>query len=427
MIRTCTLLIAALTTLSTTAQTVINEGTGTRRAALDKMVYQPAPTTMILQGDEWIGAAPTLGDISGKPMLVFTWAEWYRPSHAVAMLANRLGDEFPDLVVIGVHDDEGWEEAQTFAERRRLSFPIVRDADGSIRSELRVDQDPDVYVFDRAGQVRYADITTESVRTAVAEVAGEDSDAAANIESARAQRQADAERERRLSRGINEGVGLESVLNVPFVAPSAEEYAAAEWPERAEDPNERRRSRRGEDGPVAIQIPADGYFQGRVPNVNGRVVVMHVWHPAERYTIEDVMPLMDRVQQQYSRDVVVVGVLGRHAAVSERRRGNEELAPIFRVPINNDTIEQYVGSRRLSQYLVASEGATLPPLPGSRRRDDNPTFGSIGIISTDGILRRHEQHTEWEELRRALDTVLRVDPGVKARRAAEDAFIRAGG
>ncbi|MEO1534837.1 MAG: TlpA disulfide reductase family protein, partial [Planctomycetota bacterium] len=203
MIRTCTTFLAAVATLGAMAQTVVNEGTGDRRASLDAMIYSPAPTGMILQSDEWIGSAPTLGDISGRPMLVFTWAEWYRPSHAVAMLANRLAGEFEDLVVIGIHDDEGWDEAQTFAERRRLSFPIVRDSDGSIRKELKVDQDPDVYVFDRAGQVRYADITTESVRAAIEEVAGEDTDAAANIEMSRAESRADAERMRRLSQGIN--------------------------------------------------------------------------------------------------------------------------------------------------------------------------------------------------------------------------------
>lgn len=427
MIRTCTMLLAALSALGATAQTVVNEGTGDRRASLDAMVYNPAPTTMLLQGDEWIGAAPTLADVSGRPMLVFTWAEWYRPSHAVAMLAKRLSEEFPDLVVIGVHDDEGWEEAQTFAERRRLGFPIVRDSEGSIRAELKVDQDPDVYVFDRAGQVRYADITTESVRIAIEEVAGEDSDSAANIEASRAAAQAAAERERRLSRGINEGVALDRKLNVPFARPTPEEYAAAAWPVKQLSADERRRNRRGETGPVAIPIPTEGYFRGETPNTNGRVVVMYLWHPAARYSIDEVMPLMDRVQQQYSRDVVVIGAMVPYADESNRRR-NEEQPPIYRLPVNNDTVEQYIGSRDLSHAIIASEGGTpLPSIEGNNRRNRSATFGSIGIISTDGILRRIELYTEWEELRRALDTTLRVDPGVKARRAAEDAFIRAGG
>ncbi len=425
-IHRCTMILAATAAVGAMSQSVVNEGTGSRRAALDKMVYQPAPTALILQGAEWIGTAPTLGDISGRPMLVFTWAEWYRPSHTVAMLAKRLGEEFPDLVVVGVHADEGWDQAKTFAEQRSLGFPIVRDADGSIRKELQVDQDPDVYVFDRAGQVRYADITTESMRAAVEEVAGEDTDAASNIQAARAAGMAEAERQRRLSQGINTGVGLDTVLNVPFAKPTPEEYAAVAWPERELTDEERRRNRRDEAGPVSVQLPTTGYFRDRVPNANGRVVVMYLWHPAERYTIETVMPMMDRVQQQYARDVVVVGVMVPFAG-DDRRRRNEELPPIFNVPSNLDTVNQYVGSRELNHYLLPLEGSPLPPVDGNRRRNDTATFGSIGIISTDGVLRRIEMFSEWEQLRRALDTTLRVDPGVKARRAAEDVFIRSGG
>ncbi|MEL6498934.1 MAG: TlpA disulfide reductase family protein [Planctomycetota bacterium] len=425
MIRTFAAVVGSLAALGAAGQAVINEGTGARRAALDKMVYQPAPTRTILQKDEWIGDAPTLGDISGRPMLVFTWAEWYRPSHSVAMLAKRLGEEFPDLVVVGVHDDEGWDEAQTFAERRKLGFPVVRDTDGSIRGELKSDQDPDVYVFDRAGQVRYADITTESVRAAVQEVAGEDAAAAASVESTRAQRRADAERERRLSRGINERIDLDAGLNVPFVKPPAEEYAAVEWPTKEVSERERRRNRRGDTGPVSIAVPPSGWFNDRAPNTEGRVVVMYLWHPVARWSIDDLMVRIDDLQRTYSRDVVVVGALIPVVDTS-RRRGSEPTDPLFQLPISNETIDQYVGSRRLAHYLIPLEGSPMPSLDTRNRRDPLALIGSVGIISSDGVLRRQELFTDWDDLRRALDTTLRVDPGVKARRAAEDAFIRAG-
>ncbi|MEL7482971.1 MAG: TlpA disulfide reductase family protein [Planctomycetota bacterium] len=426
MIRTCTMFLAAVATLGATAQTVVNEGTGDRRASLDKMIYSPAPTGKILQSDEWIGDAPTLGDISGRPMLVFTWAEWYRPSHAVAMLANRLVGEFEDLVVIGVHDDEGWDEAQTFAERRRLSFPIVRDSDGSIRKELKVDQDPDVYVFDRAGQVRYADITTESVRAAIEEVAGEDTDAAANIEMSRAESRADAERMRRLSQGINEGVALDTVLNVPFVKPTAEEYAAVKWPVRELSAEERRRNRRRDDGGTASwSAPGEGWFRDRKPNTEGRVSIVYNWHPSDQFSMDGVMLELDRVQQRLRRDVVVIGVLTPLA--EDRRRRNEEPDPVRSLPITTDTIETYVGSRTLDHYLVAMPSGVSIPIAENRGRRDVTPLGSVMIVSTDGVVRRAEFATNWDELTRALDTTLRVDPGVKARRAAEDAFIRAGG
>ncbi len=428
MIRTCTYLIAALSAAACAGQGIVNEGAGTRRAALDKMIYEPAPITTILEQEEWIGQAPTLADLSGRPVLVFTWAEWYRPSQNVAMRAKQLAAEIDDLVVIGVHDVEGWEEAAVFAERRSLGFPIVRDADGSIRKALMVDQDPDVYVFDRAGQVRFADITTESLRAAVDEVAGEDTEAASSIESRLASERAAVERERRMSRGINEGVGFENVLNVPFAPPSAEEYAAVKWPERELSPNERRRnSRRNADaGPTAWAAPGEGWFRDRAPNINGRVRVVYTWHPSVRSSLDELMFRMDDVQQRYRRDVVVVGVMGP-MNTDDRRRRNEEPDPLRDLPATTDTIQTYVGNRSLSQYLVAMPGGVNIPVEDTRNRRGGVPIGAVMIVSTDGIVRRAEYASNWEELQRALDTTLRVDPGVKARRAAEDAFIRSGG
>jgi peroxiredoxin len=408
-------------------QDVINEGTGTRRAALDAMIHQPAPTTEILGVEEWIGDAPTLGDISGRPVLVFTWAEWYRPSHSVAMLANRLAGEFDDLVVIGVHDAEGWDEAATFAERRRLSFPIAHDADGSIRKLLNIDQDPDVFVFDRAGQVRYADITTESMRTAIEEVIGEDTESAANVQSRLAQQRAEAARERRRARGINEGVGFDSTLNVPFVKPSPEEYAAVKWPERSSSDDDRRRSRREDSGPTSWSVPTERWLRDRAPNAEGRVRVVYTWHPADRDSLDRLMYRMDDVQKKYGRDVVVIGAMPPVIDDSRRRR-DEDPDPLRNLPVTTDTIQAYVGNRTLSHYLLAaSNGINIPVENERRRRGDVTPTGSVMIVSTDGIVRRAEHSSNWEELQRALDTTLRVDPGVKARRAAEDEFIRAGG
>ena len=104
------------------AQDVRNEGTGNRRTALDRMVFHPAPIDVVLGASEWVGDKPSAADLSGKPVLVFTFAEWYRPSHAAAMLAKRLQAQHSDLVVIGVHDDEGWEEAVAFAQKRKPEF-----------------------------------------------------------------------------------------------------------------------------------------------------------------------------------------------------------------------------------------------------------------------------------------------------------------
>ena len=92
---------------SASAQDVRNEGAGSRRDALDRMIFKPAPTDDLLAASDWIGDKPTAASLNGKPVLVFTFAEWYRPSHTAAMLGKRLKDQHPELVIIGVHDSEG--------------------------------------------------------------------------------------------------------------------------------------------------------------------------------------------------------------------------------------------------------------------------------------------------------------------------------
>lgn len=418
-------LVACLPASVSLAQGVVNEGSGSRRESLDRMIFQPAPLADVLTGDEWIGETPTLASLSGRPILIFSWAEWYRPSHTVAMLAQRLAGEFDDLAVIGIHDAEGWDEAKTFAERRKLSFPIVHDASGSIRSALKIDQDPDVFVVDRAGQMRYADITTESIRIAVAEVAGEDTEAASGVEARLAGQRAEVERASRSSRGINKSVAFDGTLNVPFAKPTAEEYAATAWPKKDTSDEDRRRNRRGNDGPVSVPEFSEGWFRDRAPSSDGRVRVVYLWHPVYRDSMDDLMIKMDALQRRMARDVVVEGALVPVA--DQRRRSNEPEDPMRSLPIDTNTIERFIGGRQLDHYLVAASGSPLPPLDGQRTRDQLSLLGSVGVVSTDGILRRLEHFTNWDEFRRALDTTLRVDPGVKARREAEDAFIRAGG
>ncbi len=96
----------------------------------------------------------------------------------------RLLDQHADdgLVVIGVHDKEGWDEVAPFAESAAgLRSCATRTAPCET---LKVDQDPDIYVIDRVGNMRYADITTETATEAVETLLGEDQTSAADADFA---------------------------------------------------------------------------------------------------------------------------------------------------------------------------------------------------------------------------------------------------
>ncbi|MEM8758553.1 MAG: TlpA disulfide reductase family protein [Planctomycetota bacterium] len=420
-VRTLLFLASLVLAPAAAGQTIVNEGSGDRRDALDAMIFQPAPTAELLAASDWIGEKPSAASLSGKPVLVLTWAEWYRQSHAVAMLGQRLADEHASdgLVVIGVHDGEGWEEAKRFASQRRLSYPIVRDEGGAIREAMRVDQDPDIYVIDRAGNLRFADIATDSARAAVSAVVGEALDEAAGVRQRLAAEAAERDRASRLPTTISGDVDFSQLPPVGFGRPSDEVYAAAGWPEQPEDNSNRRR--RDDSGPRSLSLPGDGWFRGRVPKTEGKVVVVYNWHPSDRDTMDRLMFRMDELQRQRARDVVVVGLM---AGVAERRR-SRNTDPRDNIPVTTETIERFVGNRQIDQYLVASpSGSPIPPISTRNSRRNEALIGAIAVVSTDGIVRRAAHWTEWDDIRRALDTVLRVDPGIQARRDAEDAFIR---
>jgi len=409
------------------AQDVRNEGSGTRRAALDRMVFQPAPIDVILGASEWSGDKPSAAELSGKPVLVFTFSEWYRPSHAAAMLAKRLQAQHSDLVVIGVHDDEGWDEAVAFAEKRKLGFPIVRDTDSLIRTAFMVDQDPDAYVIDRTGNLRYADIATDSIARAVGIVAAEDSSLAANAQSNLASMRAQARADARRSGSINQDISLENLPKIPFTAPSDEVYAATNWPKIDKELLEKASSIAELTPPFAVP---DGEWLNGKPDTEGKIIVAYIWHPSDRSVVKTLMPRMENMHKQRSRDVAVMGFM--IPATDDRSRSRNQggliVDEFMDIPISLEGMKGAIGDLRLTQPLLATPGSPLPVVGETRgRRNNTDIFGRIVIVSTDGRVRRSAMWRDWGEVQQAIDHLLREDPGIKARQRAEARYIRGNG
>lgn len=407
------------------AQDVRNEGAGDRRAALDAMVFKPAPIEQVLAQGEWIGSAPTAADLSGKVVLVLTWSEWYKPSHAAAMLGQRLHDKHVSdgLVVIGVHDKEGWEGASDFAAKRKLTFPVVRDANGSVRAALKVDQDPDIYVIDRAGNLRYADITTETAQAAVEALLGEDQSGAAGAQGAQEAERARQRAEARRSGAINQSVTLENLPAIPFTKPSAEAYAGVDWPKI--DEALLREAQSIEELTPALPIP-DGEWMNGKPTIDGKVIVVYTWHPISRTIMNDLMNRMEDLHKQRGRDVAVLGVM--MPSEDQNRSGDRTglvVDPTRDVPISPEGLRFSLGNRKLTQPMIA--GGFAPPQIGRNRSNEQEALGTVYIASTDGRVRRAVHWSNWGQVQQAIDHLLRVDPGVKARREAEEMYIRGRG
>ena len=402
----------------------VREGTGARRAQLNKMELQPFDFGELTSLEEWVGEPVGESDIGGKVVLVVTWASWYpvsvRALPAAQSLAKRYGDQ--GLVVVGVHHPDGWDEAEKLVEQRRITFPVAYDQDGSFREALLVDQDPDYYIIDRAGQLRYADVDAWSVEAAVKELLGESSDHAGSLKDrmAEAKRQADVEFSK--TGGINEQADLSKLPPLPFAPPSPEAYEDAKWPKEPKDENNRYRQ---DTGPrKAVLPPPTETWAPAFPNLNGKAVVVYYWHPASwRSTRQSDM--MDLLQRRYMRDVQVIGVLtaipedtSNRDPDAQSRNDPEELNSRFNRLVKS---QEFVHAMTIDLSRNSYNSVNPEGQQGNRGLVAVPY---AGVISSDGVV-RWWGYPGTSAFDAAIEQVIKVDPGIKARQKAEEAYLKA--
>ena len=419
-----TLTLAALLALAGHAAaqqdvTILREATGDRATTLRGMELQPFDSTLWSMLDSWTnGDALDAAATEGKVVVIATWATWNQASTRVIPMLQSLKTkhEADGLLVVGVHHEQGWDKAEQTLTQRRADFLDAHDSAGKFRKAIHADQDPDFYIIDRAGQLRFADIRTESVPAAVKLLLAEDVSAAASLSDRLAAKAAEADAALRKPRAIQSGLDMRSLPEVPFLAPSPEAYARVKWPKPKEDDNSRNRN---DSGPRALPVPESGWISGVKPKTDGRAVVYYAWELDDPRSAE-IARQMERLQTQLGRDVVIVGICTGIRSADRNSR-------------NQDQIDPEVFVRRMQQFR-ASHGLTHPMIAdpgGSQFSDSNRNRGSnqdyvANVVSSDAIL-RWDGGVADPAFRAALDRVIDIDPGVQTRRAAEQAYIRARG
>ncbi len=389
---------------------VVREGSGERRTKLTAMELQPFPSTAWDSLSEWAGGKPvSSADTNGKVVLICTYSDWYQPAQRAWATARKLAATHAKegLVLIGAFHQDGWDakresEAVSSAEGKpgdkdTASIFVAHDAKGEFRKAILSDQDPDFYVIDRAGQTRFADITTESVEAAVKICLAETMDAASGIKSKLANDAANAEAEARKAGAIRSEVDLKSIPELTFVEPTADAYEKARWPKKDQDPS--RRS--DENGPKSLQLPPAGSYYKSDPKFKGRAIVVYVWSPDYRPSYEKIMPKMERLQRERGRDISVIGAMVR-IEDTNNRNAKDTTPP-------GDLIKKFIDEQGIEHSQTAyADGMWVP---------------YAVVASSNGVV-RWEGSPNSDGFRAAIEQVLMADPGVKARREAEEAYIK---
>lgn len=426
-------IVAASTTASIAQPQILREGTGERRAALDKMELTKFDHSLWSHLSDWRnGQALTGAEADGKVVVIYTWSDWYIQARRTIPLVQRLHEKYADrgLIIIGAHHEKGWDVAPAAASEAGVTFRIAHDAKSAFRDALLVDQDPDFYVIDRAGRMRYADIQTSSVEAAVEELIAETKQQAMGVpEALEALRRAGEEAAQRTGL-IRQGVDIARIPDLPFPRPSEAEYERAKWPTRWREYEQQVLQIQqpfGSERPPPIQLslpsPTEQAWFGQPLKTAGRAVVLYFWAPDIYRSYDRVQPQMDLLQKERVRDVAVIGVLTPKLIQSQTGQMTQE--QVERERREFIRLAQRARTERNYEHSIYTdpEAAVLSQVLGSLGSRQAVPVPLAVIASTDNVVRWIGPPTD-NRFMAALDRVLSEDPAVRNRRAVEAEWIR---
>lgn len=413
----------------------VREGTGDRLRELRAMELKPFDAGLWGKLSGWQSGPVTAESAAGHVVMIVTWAHWNPVASRAMPTIQRLYDAHGSegLMVVGVHHARGYEGAADAASKLGLTFPIAQDADGAFRAAIKADQDPDIYFIDRAGQVRFADARTDAAEMIVTNLLKESVADAARAQQRIDDAKAEAEREFRTVRPVDADTSLVAIPEVPFVPPTDEAYQGLTWPVSVETTRNNSSSQE-EISANRLSLRDEGWL-GQRPTLAGRVVVVYHWHPDVRASHSPFQYEIDELARKRGRDVAVIGALSAFPA-GENSNWSEKQKEEYRDPERlTKLMKEYFDARRVSHPFYADFNNSVWGNYGDQRGSGNTQFVPFAAIySSDmrlrwygyvGPLFRHsDQVAGRDAFLAALDRAIKIDPGVKARRDAEQAYLR---
>ncbi len=404
------------------------EGSGRHRETMNAMQLKPFDVGILSHLTRWSGTAVTPESIKDKVLLLVTWTSYAKASNSPAInLAQRLSKQHGDkgLIVVAIHNPKGFDSAANIAGELGLTIPYAADEMGKARAALHVDQDPDFFLVDRAGNLRFADIDTAGVERAVEITLAESADQAAAVPGAVSKSAAERQRDLMKSREVRGVVRPGQPLTVPFTPPPDESYARARWPgvitKTGVSQFDQVASRVAKEKP-AVTLPDEGWLTPR-PSATGRVTLVYQLDPLDS-EVSEIPDKMARLQDAFPRDLVVVG-----STFEKREDGSlSEEEKAERKRRNVETAREIVRQRSLNHafnvepFKIGDQGLGDIVIPLASRRH----FSIAYLVSTDGRC-RWIGNQYWDGFDTVVNDFIEADPGVRARRKAEEAAAKSAG
>ncbi|USN97964.1 MAG: redoxin domain-containing protein [Phycisphaeraceae bacterium] len=374
-------------------------GEGSRLASLAELETKPFAPDLLGKIDGWTDEPITPERLKDRVLVLLAWdndeARSVRLLPKFARYAREAGD---DVLILALHADQGWDGARERVDSGRIRCPVAHDAGGEVFKALDVDEDPNIYLVDRAANIRVADIDPRDLDKAIAQLKRETPDEARADLPSRIEHLAEV---RRLTppataggdRGgpSKPGGAKDADIRVP-----AEAYARAPWPARntgqlyATD-------LQGQRLPVPL-----GNEEWLTPKpeapLEQHVLVLDFWAtwcgPCRRAS-----PMLDAIQKKHKGEVLVL-------AISGQAHGSQ-------YPEDPATIRAFMQQHPVSYSYLSDMKQTL------YNRFDIKGIPHTVVVSTDGVIR-------WQGIplvpgfEEAVEQVIAADPLLAARRAAAD-------
>ncbi len=402
------------------------EGEGARRKDLNKMELTPFPAEAWGALSDWSNGTPmTAESAKGKVVLVVTYASWYRPANRAFERARDLASKYAKdgLVVLAAHDKDGFADAEKPNPADGVTLVIANDTKGDFRKAIKADQDPNFYLIDKAGQLRFADVSPDGLEGAIKLLVAETQAAAEGINKRLDDEWLEADRRARRSRDASTSIDMTAIPELPYTRPSDESYEGADWPEPAMTDQERDEFRRSgkKPDPKSLSMPEEGWIP-KTPPRNGRVHLVLFFHPdlisAPRWL--DAVNFLNDMQRRGGRDLTIA------LAVSNLQEGSNEQNP---TKIETDPEKLTARMKDFCKihdvefsFVMDIDNALFN---GVRPQNNGqPVVGGLfAIVSTDDTIRYYGDMTQFGQGIARLDRIINTDPGVKVRRAAEAKWL----
>ncbi|MBI2647049.1 DUF3179 domain-containing protein [Candidatus Woesearchaeota archaeon] len=126
-----------------------------------------------------------LSDYRGKRVILNFWASWCTPCREEMPEFQKIYENNPDIVVLGVNLQENKEAIESFTNKLGIKFPILLDPNAQVKNMYNIFTQPVTYFIDKEGKItdkKFGALTVEEINQKIGNLKEEKNMQASNDE-----------------------------------------------------------------------------------------------------------------------------------------------------------------------------------------------------------------------------------------------------